>query len=180
MTFLYFAYGSNMLSARLKARCPSAKVIGKATALGHALEFTKRSDDSSGKATLLNAAGHDTPGVLFEIAKSDLAELDRAGGARRGYVRNDEFQVDYAGESGVVATTYLASDPHAHLKPYDWYLALVIAGADQHKLDAGHAKRLRQIEYLTDINLSRKSRTDALAALSTDGFDDYHELLRRT
>lgn len=33
MTFLYFAYGSNMLSARLKARCPSAKVIGKATGI---------------------------------------------------------------------------------------------------------------------------------------------------
>lgn len=129
MTFLYFAYGSNMLSARLKARCPSAKVIGKATALGYALEFTKPGQDSSGKATLLNAAGHDTPGVLFEIAKSDLAELDRAEGAHRGYVRNDQFRIELAGQNAArVATTYLASKTEAHLMPYDWYLALVIAG----------------------------------------------------
>lgn len=34
MTFLYFAYGSNMLPARLQARCGSARVIGAATAAG--------------------------------------------------------------------------------------------------------------------------------------------------
>jgi hypothetical protein len=180
VTFLYFAYGSNMLSARLKARYLSAKVIGKATAIGHALEFTKRGKDSSGKATLVSAAGHDTPGVLFEIAKSDLVELDRAEGAGRGYDRNDEFRIELAGENAArVATTYLASEAEAHLKPYDWYLALVIAGANEHQLGPAHSARLRQIEYVIDDHLTRDGRTVALDALSKHGFDDYDVLLSR-
>lgn len=182
MTFLYFAYGSNMLSARLKARCPSAKVIGRATAIGHALEFTKRGKDDSGKATLVSVTGKDiqTPGVLFEVAKADLPKLDLAEGAGYGYDRHDEFQVDYTDESKVAAATYLASAREAHLLPYDWYLALVIAGVDQHQLDAGHAERLRQVEYLADSDLAREGRAEAIAALSAHGFSDYNLLLKRT
>ena len=54
MTFLYFGYGSNMLTERLRARerCPSAKCIGIAEVTGYALEFSKPGEDGSGKATL--------------------------------------------------------------------------------------------------------------------------------
>lgn len=181
MTFFYFAYGSNMLSARLKARCPSAKVIGKATAIGHALEFTKRGKDSSGKATLVSVGDKDihTPGVLFEVATTDLPKLDLAEGAGYGYDRHDEFQVDYSGENGVTATTYLASKRETHLMPYDWYLALVIAGADEHQLGPAHRARLRQIEYVIDDQITRDGRNVALDALSKHGIDDYNVLLSR-
>ena len=76
MTFLYFAFGSNMLSNRLIARCPSAKLVGKAFVQDHALEFTKKSVDGSGKATLIERTGVITPGVLFEI---ETAERDALG-----------------------------------------------------------------------------------------------------
>ena len=59
MTFLYFSYGSNMLTERLRARCPSANCIGIATATGYALEFSKSSVDGSGKATLRHLEGSD-------------------------------------------------------------------------------------------------------------------------
>jgi gamma-glutamylcyclotransferase len=45
-----------MLPARLKARCPSALVIGAANAQNVDLEFSKRSNDGSGKATLVSSA----------------------------------------------------------------------------------------------------------------------------
>jgi hypothetical protein len=45
----YFAYGSNMETARLRERMPSAKPLGVAKLSGHELRFHKRSKDGSGK-----------------------------------------------------------------------------------------------------------------------------------
>ena len=51
--FLCYAYGSNMLTERLKARCTSALPVGIAFRRGFAIAFSTRSVDGSGKATLL-------------------------------------------------------------------------------------------------------------------------------
>jgi len=175
MSFLYYAYGSNMLPARLTARCPSAVVIATANAPSHGLEFTKRGlSDGSGKATLVRTVdrGLHIPGVLFEIARADLQNLDDAEGAGKGYDRHDQFEVVIAGTSErVQATTYLATKTEAHLKPYDWYLALVLAGAHHHELDAAHTQRLREVEYVVDNDLTRQGRADALAALAAHQYD---------
>ena len=85
MTFYYFAYGSNMLTTRLKPRCPGAKRVGRADADGAVIEFSKPSIDGSGKATLRQAAGSRTAGVLFEIPIAELAQLDSHEGVGSGY-----------------------------------------------------------------------------------------------
>ena len=79
----YFAYGSNMLTARLQARCPSARPLGRATARGRRLAFHKRSDvDGSGKCDLVPADdGALVVGVVFDLAADELPALDRAEGA---------------------------------------------------------------------------------------------------
>ena len=82
MTFLYFAYGSNMLPARLLGRCPSAKAVGLGVARAWSLEFSKASKDGSGKATLVAAPNSAIPGVIFEI---DLAEREHLT-STRGWV----------------------------------------------------------------------------------------------
>ena len=172
MSFLYFAYGSNMLSERLVARCPSAKVIGTASAANSVLKFEKRSIDQSGKATLLTAGGQGaiTPGVLFEVTQADIGNLDRAEGAGNGYDRHDNFQVQLVDTRQiVVAKTYVATTTEEELKPYDWYLALVIAGARQHNLDPSHIKMLCQTPYVIDEDQLRKSRSDAMALLLSIG-----------
>lgn len=179
MSFLYFAYGSNMLPARLKARCKSAKVIGTASASNHALEFSKRSLDNSGKATLIRASeeGIHTPGVVFEIAKTELNDLDSAEGA--GYERHEKFEIRLTdNDEKIVTATYLAHQTEAHLKPYDWYLALIIAGVDYHRLDSAHIQRLREIAYDADPDHSRKGRVQALAALTEHGFEDHNLLFK--
>ncbi|WP_435140424.1 gamma-glutamylcyclotransferase family protein [Pseudopelagicola sp. nBUS_19] len=146
MGLKYFAYGSNMLPARLQARCSTARVIGTATARNFGLEFSKPSKDGSGKATLIESTFQElaTPGVLFEIEKTELRQLDRAEGAGYGYDRDDGFRVTCAstGET-VTATTYLASTADPKLKPFDWYLALVLAGSHHHNLHVDHLMRLR-------------------------------------
>lgn len=64
MTFLYFAYGSNMLPARLLGRCPSAKVVRTGVARAWSLAFSEASKDGSGKATLVIAVNWYRPGTL--------------------------------------------------------------------------------------------------------------------
>jgi hypothetical protein len=51
---LYFAYGSNMRSARLRERVPSARYFATGKIQGYKLAFHKRSkQDGSGKADAL-------------------------------------------------------------------------------------------------------------------------------
>lgn len=180
MSFFYFAYGSNMLAARLAHRCPSASVVGPASAAGHRLTFEKASSDGSGKAMLAAEADSmlSVPGVLFEIALADRPGLDEAEGVGFGYQRADDFPVT-TGRNGkiVEATTYLATRVDPRLKPYDWYLALVIAGAHQHGLDGEHLGALRRTEYVVDDDQQRKARAIALRALQSSGHPDYRRLL---
>lgn len=67
MTFLYFAYGSNMLPTRLLGRCPSARVVGTGVARAWSLAFSKASKDGSGKATLVTAPNSAVPGSFSRL-----------------------------------------------------------------------------------------------------------------
>jgi hypothetical protein len=77
----------------------------------------------------------------------------------------------------VGATTYIATAIDGRLKPYDWYLAVVIAGAKYHALGEEYLARLQRFQHEIDPNEKRESRMDALAALQADGFPDYRTLL---
>jgi gamma-glutamylcyclotransferase len=167
--FLYFAYGSNMLTERLKARCASALPVGIAFRRGFAISFSKRSVDGSGKATLLPQSDPASLawGVLFEIEASQESALSKAEGRDYEQVENFEVILDVSGGQGR-ARTYLARreslDPG--LRPYDWYLELVVAGTRQHGLPAAYAERLRQVEALPDPEPERKGRQEAIALLN--------------
>lgn len=171
-----------MLSNRLIARCNSARVLGAATAKNHKIEFSKPSKDKSGKATLISSVGLDvhTQGVLFEINKAELQSLDNAEGAGFGYERHDAFSVLRTGDDQTItAVTYIANTPQAELRPFDWYLALVVAGALEHNLENYYVADLLTIPYVLDLEMDRQSRRDALAALSKHGHVDHMKLLKR-
>lgn len=177
MTFLYFAFGSNMLSKRLIARCQSAKLVGKAFARDHTLEFAKKSMDGSGKATLVERPGGVlTPGVLFEIDTAERDALDRVEGAGKGYDRIDEFKV-VVGDDSVTAATYLATELSADFIPFDWYLATVIAGSLEHGLGEAHTAKLRAERHKLDDQTERRTRVEALEALMAHGHSNYLALL---
>ena len=179
MSFLYFAYGSNMLPARLVARCPSARVVGRAAARDHDLDFSKPGDDGSGKATLFAHAGRTTPGVLYEIADADLSSLDRAEGAGKGYVREVEFRIACENDAESEATTYIADIRDQGLLPWDWYLALVVAGARMNGLPDTHCRALAGERYAIDAVPDRSARRIALEALEAHDFGDYTGLIGR-
>jgi hypothetical protein len=58
------------------------------------------------------------------------------------------------------------------LLPYDWYHALVLAGAMQNGLPAAQLEELRGIPTCADPDASRATRIEALRALRNSGYGD--------
>ncbi len=178
VTFYYFAYGSNMLTARLARRCPGARRVGRAEAGNYAIEFSKLSKDKSGKATLRHTIGGRTSGVVFEIPITERDELDRCEGVGNGYERCDAFPVRLLDNDEILkATTYLATSPDSSLKPYDWYFALVIAGAEEHQLGDDYIAELRRVEFMLDPCPDRKTRLEAIDDLKAAEIADYGRVI---
>ena len=156
---LYFAYGSNMCTKRLQAadRCPDAKVISTGHILEHALKFNKRSADGSGKANACRT-GEPTDivyGVLFEFGGASRSQLAKAEGVGKGY---QECGVNVILKDRKVTAISFLADPDAMqdgLKPYDWYLDMLVAGAREHNLPVEYIEALAQTEFLKDMDENR-------------------------
>ncbi len=165
--------------ARIQDRCPSATFRTTAHAPDFVVSFTKPSIDLSGKATMVASNGTKLAaiGAVFEISTSDLDNLNKAEGP--GYERHNDFRVAClrTGES-IAAHTYMAKEEHLDLKPYDWYLALVIAGIVENELDSEYELAFRAIKYDIDTDTRRKSRQTAIEELQRAGYSDYTVLLQ--
>jgi len=152
----YFAYGSNMLTARLHERVPSVTPIAIGQLLGYALRWDKRSWwDGSGKCDAEATSRNDDVvwGVLFEFDLDDKPVLDRAEGVGIGYV-GKPVSVLTEGEV-LTAITYCATDKDATLRPYNWYKGLVIAGAREHGLPATYRRGLELVVTVSDTDTAR-------------------------
>jgi hypothetical protein len=69
---LYFAYGSNMSMAPMKARCPASKPLGPARLMRH--RFIVNVD---GYGTVVRDPRRTVWGLLWDLALADVAALDR-------------------------------------------------------------------------------------------------------
>jgi hypothetical protein len=161
---VYFAYGSNMSTARLRKRVPSCKPLGIATLPGHALRFHKRSMDKSGKCNAF-ASGNDNSviGVLFSFDPAERAKLDEAEGVGRGYERAMVTVINEKGHRRKVLT-YLASPDYIDdsLKPYGWYKDFVLAGGGEHGLPPNYiAEYIQSVETIEDPNKTRDKKQRA-------------------
>jgi cation transport regulator ChaC len=159
-TFLYFAYGSNMLSRRLRERTPSAAARAVGCVDGRRLTFDKASRDASGKCDIEPFAGERVWGVVFEIARSEKAALDEAEGLGRGY-REERLPV-LTPAGAVEAVTYVATAKDPALRPYDWYKAFVVAGALEHALPEPYVERLRKVASRPDPDAARSRKNEEL------------------
>lgn len=170
----YFAYGSNLLSHRLLARCPSARVQQVTTLADHRVAIAKESyADGSGKATILPARGVETRGVLYTLAETDLTTLDAIEGVGKGYAR-----IRCMTAAGP-ARTYVATDPAPTLQAFAWYVALMIAGALEHDLGEPALNTFRAMAHRPDPAPDRPGAQAAQAALSAAGHPNWAETLLR-
>jgi len=161
-TFLYFAYGSNMLTSRLTRRTPSATAVGIAYVEGYRLTFDKVSTDGSGKCDIeatSNAADR-VYGVLFRISTAEAADLDVAEGFGHGYEKHEIKAVAASTKTRAIAYVATAKDPTR--TPYHWYKALVIAGAEEHALPQDYIATLRAVPSQPDPDSTRRMRNEAL------------------
>ena len=158
---VYFAYGSNMSTARLRDRMPSCEPLGVAKLSGHSLRFHKRSQDGSGKCNALATGGDDAViGVLFRFDPKERGKLDSAEGAGKGYEHATVTVINDRGQRRKVLT-YLAKQTHIddRLKPYDWYKEHVLAGAEEHGLPPDYvAEFIQPIEAIEDPDQERARR----------------------
>lgn len=163
-TLLYFAYGSNMLQERLVTRVSSARSVGQALLRGYQLDFAKKSIDLSGKGDMLPSAGGEVWGRLFEFDEVQKPDLDEHEGP--GYLTHE---VVVSTDTGArQALTYLADPARRDLAkvPYDWYLALIVAGARQGKLPEAYIHSLEDTVFDIDPDVDRRTRLKALDALT--------------
>ena len=163
-TFHYFAYGSNMLTRRLKAedRAPSAVVAETGFIASRRLTFDKLSRDGSGKCDA-EETGNETDrvyGVIFEIKCAHKPALDRAEGRGKGYKLKTVEVITK--QRTVLAQTYIATRKERALRPYHWYKALVVAGAVEHDLPNCYVEWLRVFESKEDPHADRRAENEAL------------------
>jgi gamma-glutamylcyclotransferase len=159
---LYFAYGSNMLSRRLRERVPSAVRRGIGYICGHRLVFDKQSADGSGKCDAETTLVPEDRvfGVVYEIDPSQKGQLDRAEGVGRGYAqKNAEVISD---EATLRAITYHATHKDPSLRPYHWYKQYVLAGARENSLPPEYIKLIENVESVEDPDTPRAARAQAV------------------
>lgn len=129
MSALYFAYGSNLSSTRMRERVASARVVGPGRIADYRLALDKRGSDGSGKANLVAEPGAGVWGVVYAIDAQDWTHLDAH---EPGY---DRIGVEVRTPlRHLSAWTYRArirtDDPVA----FDWYKRLIVEGAREHGL----------------------------------------------
>lgn len=158
----YFGYGSNMLMARIRHRVPSATPVTNATLPDYGLRFHKRSRDGSGKCNIISSDDETVYGVVFEVNPDELDALDEAEQQGRRYWRQS---VTVEGkETHIDAFAYVA-DPFfvdETLLPYDWYHALVVAGAREHGLPADYIAMIEAVRSYPDPNEQRRRHYQSL------------------
>lgn len=158
--FLYFAYGSNMSSRRLRAanRAPSAVAVTSASLAGYRLVFDKVSRDGSSKADCHHTGEPQdlVYGALFSVSEVDTHPLDVAEGAlgsKPGYRRAEVEVMTSAGLQR--ARTYLAVEKREGLLPYPWYVQHVLAGAMEFALPSDYVERIERQETMPDADANR-------------------------
>ena len=119
---LYFAYGSNMDVNAMGRRCPRSKALGLARLERHRLAVMRE-----GWLTAVRAPSSVVHGVLWDLALSDIAALDRYEGVSQGfYVKLTQAVIAERGPKQAIVYFGVNSGPGA-ARPA--YLAEVLAAA---------------------------------------------------
>lgn len=162
---LYFAYGSNLLQDRLRARCPSAQFYCVGRTDGEALDFSKVGSDGSGKATIKRVSQKESVlGAIYEIETGEIPSLDAA---ESGYNIENNYIVYDRDNLPIQTFTYRAQQEliDQNVKPFKWYMDLIIAGAVEKKFPKIYISNLKNVLSVNDPDSCRPERLKALEVL---------------
>lgn len=124
MTTLYLAYGSNLNTAHMAVRCPTAKVIGSTVMKGYNLLF--RGYNGEAYATVEETPQGQVPVLIWELDDLAEARLDHYEGYPTLY-RKEYLQVDLDGKQGQ-AMVYIMNDGYPIGMPERHYYESILEG----------------------------------------------------
>jgi hypothetical protein len=134
---LTFAYGSNIDAEAMAARCPGARMLGRARLPRHRVALLP-----DGFATVVRDPGATAHGVLWELSFGDLAALDRYEGD--GYVKVSQ-PVLREGLSPVRALIYIGRPNGGSSRAPENYMARIVTVAREVGLPLDHIDFLRRL-----------------------------------
>jgi len=142
---LYFAYGSNLATPRMRDRVPRARVVGRAQLENHRLVFDKRGRDGSGKANITPDPVATEWGALYALESVHWNLLDPF---ELGY---DRVTLRVVLESGAFrsAETYRAIAPESGLIPLAEYKRFITEGALEHGLPESYRATIEAVRART-------------------------------
>jgi gamma-glutamylcyclotransferase len=160
---LYFAYGANIHPGWLRRRIPEARLVGAAGLPAHRLAFRKRGRDGAARSDACpdEEPGASLPGAVYELRAEALARLGAAGA---GY-RQAEVVVTTPG--GLLDAVTWRAEPasiEAGLRPWDWYIGLIRAGAAILGLPEGYRRWLDSVPVNEDPDRERAAVAFAVIA----------------
>jgi hypothetical protein len=136
---LYFAYGSNLSSARLRARVGDLPIVGRAVLADFEHTFSKLGADGTGKGNVRPRLHDVVHGVLYDLSHAQLRTL---AGFEGGYRRTDIDVRRLRPDAPVVAVTFIALDPGPAPPPSDAYIEHYARGIDEHGIPRTYARRV--------------------------------------
>ncbi|XP_063610195.1 gamma-glutamylcyclotransferase-like [Penaeus indicus] len=147
--FLYFAYGSNLLTERIHINNPSAKMVDIGKLKDFRLDFNYFSQRWQGAAaTIVEDPGNHLYGVLWEIANEDMKHLDKQEGVDHGVYKAIEVDVEASDGKMVKARSYQLIRPlEKDRRPSFVYLDVILRGAKENGLPKDYIDFLEGIEH---------------------------------
>ncbi|XP_063054972.1 gamma-glutamylcyclotransferase [Engraulis encrasicolus] len=148
-TFLYFAYGSNLLKERLQLRNPSATIHAIASLKDYRLVFGNHKGLASdrwhgGVATIEHSVADEVWGVVWKMNVSDMESLDRQESVGLGLYSPANVSVRTS-EEEISCRTYIMNSC-VYAPPSPQYLKVIVMGAEQNGLPKDYQEKLRSIE----------------------------------
>jgi hypothetical protein len=135
---LYFAYGSNMNVDAMGRRCPRSKTLGLARLERHRLAVMRE-----GWLTAVRDPSSAVYGVLWDLALSDIAALDRYEGLPQGlYAKVLQAVVAERGPKRAIVYFGANAGPGVPRPPY---IAEVLAAARSWPLPPAGVEALERI-----------------------------------
>jgi len=144
-TILYYAYGSNLLTERIRINNPSARKVAIAKLMNYRLDFTLYGKSWHGAAaTVVEDSNCHVWGVVWQLDKKDIANLDRQ---EFGY-DPITFTVETDAGQKLECRSYVVSGTPAILdkRPSQVYKNVIIKGATEHRLPPEYIEQLKNIE----------------------------------
>ncbi|XP_048195495.1 gamma-glutamylcyclotransferase isoform X1 [Perognathus longimembris pacificus] len=149
-SFLYFAYGSNLLSERIHLRNPSAEFCCVARLQDFKLDFGNFQGKTSerwhgGIATVFQSPGDEVWGVVWKMNESNLSSLDEQEGVKHGVYVVIEIKVSTQEGKEIACRSYLMTN-YESAPPSPQYKKVICLGAKENGLPLDYQEKLKAIE----------------------------------